>query len=191
MGTGWIISRGITTIVFCATLFLAGCVSQSPLPAGTDHGLLALTSDAFPANGTMPVQYTCDGQGESPSLAWRNVPAGTRSFALIFEDPDAPAGTYTHWVLYNIPGEQRELPSGIPPVQELPGGGFQGINSNQRYGYIGPCPPRGSTHRYILTVWALDTRVDPFGSIDAGTLRNAMEGHILASGQLTGTCMRQ
>ena len=191
MGTGRIISGCIVIAVLAAFLFLAGCVSQTPPPAGPGQVSLVVTSDAFPADGMIPARYSCDGEGESPPLAWANVPEGTRSFALILEDPDAPSGTFTHWVLYNIPGEQRELPSGIPSDRELPGGELQGINSARKTGYTGPCPPQGSPHRYILTIWALDDAVNPSGTVDAGRLRKAMEGHILGTGQVTGTYRRQ
>ena len=106
------------------------------------------------------------------------------------EDPDAPVGTFTHWILYNIPGEQRDLPSGIASEKELPKGEIQGTNSNRKTGFTGPCPPRGSTHRYVFTLFALDTRLDLSGTVDASTLRHAMEGHVLGTGQLIGTYMR-
>ena len=107
------------------------------------------------------------------------------------EDPDAPAGTYTHWILYNIPGERRELPAGIASGTELPGGEIQGTNSNGKTGYTSPCPsPRGSTHRYVFTLFALDTQLDLSGIVDASTLRNAMVGHVRGTGQLIGTYMR-
>lgn len=171
-------------------LLLAGCTSPTPPPAEPGTLTLVLTSDAFPADGTIPVRYACDGEGLSPPLSWSNVPEGTRSFALIFEDPDAPIGTYTHWVLYHIPGEMRELPAGIPPGHELTGGELQGVNSARKAAYAGPCPPSGITHRYVLTLWALDDAVDPSGTVDAATLRKAMDGHVLGTGQLTGTYRR-
>ncbi len=171
-----------------ASLLLAGCSSQTPPTIEKPTQLtLILTSDAFPANRTIPILYTCDGEGVSSPLSWSNVPEGTGSFALILEDPDAPAGTFSHWVLYNIPGEQRELPAGISLARELEGGAIQGLNSFRKTGYSGPCPPSGSTHRYVLTLWALDDHLDTTGTMDAETLRKAMEGHILGTGKLTGT----
>ena len=190
MPTVRLISPGIIIVIFTSSLLLAGCTSPTPPPAEQGNLTLVLTSDAFPANGTIPVRYTCDGEGLSPPLSWSNVPEGTRSFALILEDPDAPMGTYTHWVLSNIPGEMRELPAGIPPGRELQDGELQGVNSARKAEYAGPCPPSGSTHRYVLIVWALDDSVDPSGTVDAATLRKAMEKHVLRTGQLTGTYRR-
>jgi len=191
MGTGRLIVYTSIITVFLVALLLSGCSAPSPPPGNISGHSLVLTSDAFPANGSIPIRYTCDGQEESPPLTWDGIPAGTRSFALIMEDPDAPAGTFTHWILYNIPGEQRELQPGIAPVQELPGGKMQGINSNRKTGYTGPCPsPRRSTHRYVVTIWALDAQLDLSGPVDSGTLRKAMEGHVLGTGQLTGTYLR-
>jgi Raf kinase inhibitor-like YbhB/YbcL family protein len=103
------------------------------------------------------------------------------------EDPDAPSGTFTHWVLYNIPGERRAIPSGISSVKELPGGEVQGITSRKTTGYTPPCPPGGTTHRYVFTIFTLDTRLDIDTTMDADMLRKTMEGHILGTGQLVGT----
>jgi Raf kinase inhibitor-like YbhB/YbcL family protein len=191
MGTGWFIGSAVIIAIFVVSLLLPGCTAPSPPLVNTSGYSLVLTSDAFQANGSIPVRYTCDGQEESPPLSWGKIPVDTRSFALIMEDPDAPAGTYTHWILYNIPGERRELPAGIASGKELPDGEIQGTNSNRKTGYTGPCPsPRGSTHRYVFTLFALDTRLDLTSTVDARTLRNAMEGHVLGTGQLTCTYMR-
>jgi Raf kinase inhibitor-like YbhB/YbcL family protein len=187
MRTGYIVSACIIIAVFVASLLVGGCSSQTSAPVETGQASLVLTSNAFASSGALSARYTCNGEGVSPPLTWDNVPAGTRSFALVLEDPDAPAGTFTHWVLYNIPGEQRELPADLPLTRELEGGAIQGINSYKKTGYSAPCPPTGSTHRYILTLWALDDRLDLSGMVDAATLKKAMEGHILGSGQLTGT----
>ena len=190
MGIGRFIGCLVIIAVFLVLQLLSGCTAPSP-PLTTNGGYsLVLTSDAFRANGSIPLRYTCNGQEESPPLTWGNVPTGIRSFALIVEDPDAPVGTFTHWILYNIPGEQRDLPSGIASEKELPEGEIQGTNSNRKTGFTGPCPPRRSTHRYVFTLFALDTRLDLSGTVDASTLRHAMEGHVLGTGQLIGTYMR-
>lgn len=187
MRTGRIVSASIVIALVVVSFLVAGCSSQTSAPVETGQAALVLTSDAFPAGGAIPVRYTCNGDGISPPLAWDNVPEGTVSFAMILEDPDAPIGTFTHWVLYNIPGGQRELPAGLPVKRELEGGAVQGVNGFRKTGYTGPCPPSGSMHHYVLTLWALDDRLDPPGTVDAGTLKKAVEGHILGSGQLTAT----
>jgi len=146
----------------------------------------ALSSSAFIQSQAIPVKYTCDDQDVSPPLQWSEPPQGTQSFALICDDPDAPVGTWVHWVLFNIPAETRELPEqGLPP-----GGSVDGKNSWGRTGYGGPCPP-GGTHRYFFKLYALDTTLDLPAGVDKAKLLKAMEGHILGQADLMGTYSRK
>ncbi len=151
---------------------------------------LKLTSKSFPAAGWIPSQYTCDGEDLSPPLQWADAPENTRSFALIADDPDAPAGTWVHWVLYNLSADLTGLEEGISKLAELPGGGLRGTNSWRRLSYGGPCPPTG-THRYFFQLFALDTMLDlPFGATKAQLLA-AMQGHILEQTELMGRYCRR
>ncbi len=150
---------------------------------------IKITSPAFEEGGMIPEVYTCDGIDISPPLKWSSVPQGTKTLALICDDPDAPVGTWVHWVIYNIPGDICELPENIPPEQEIKKGGIQGMNDSRKIGYGGPCPP-GGTHRYFFKIYALDTEVDLQPGATKSQLLNAMEGHILAKGQLMGTYSR-
>ena len=147
---------------------------------------LELTSAAFDDGDAIPTQYTCDGEDLSPPLSWGEPPEGTESFALIVEDPDAPVGTWDHWLLYNIPASVRGLEEGVPPEAELSDGSLHGQNGWRRLDYGGPCPPSG-THRYFFRLYALDTPVDLEAGATKQELRNAMEGHVLAVGELMGT----
>jgi Raf kinase inhibitor-like YbhB/YbcL family protein len=149
-----------------------------------------LTSSAFAAGGSIPSRYTCDGEDISPPLAWTDPPQGTQSFALICDDPDAPVGTWVHWVLYNLPAETQTLPGAVPPDADLPGGGQHGENSWRRLGYGGPCPPSG-THRYFFKLYALDTVLDLAAGAGKKQLLRAMEGHILAQAELMGVYARK
>ncbi|RMF58605.1 MAG: YbhB/YbcL family Raf kinase inhibitor-like protein [Calditrichaeota bacterium] len=150
---------------------------------------LKLTSSAFKEGGMIPMKYTCDGIDISPPLSWDKAPEGTRSFALICDDPDAPAKTWVHWVIFNIPGDQTELPENVPPQKQLPFGAIQGTNDFRKIGYGGPCPP-GGVHRYYFKLYALDTLLDlPAGATKEDLLK-AMEGHIIAQGQLMGRYQR-
>jgi len=179
----------------CAAFFLfaaSGCgqgPSATPAAPGGTSQPLELTSAAFGSGEAIPARYTCDGEDISPPLAWGDSPPGTGSFALIMDDPDAPAGTWVHWVLYNLPAEGRSLSEAVPSDGDLPDGGRHGQNNWRRLGYGGPCPPSG-THRYFFKLYALDVTLD----LDAGAtqkeLSQAMEGHILAEGQLMGTYTR-
>jgi len=140
-----------------------------------------VTSAAFVQGEPIPVRYTCDGEDLSPPLSWRGVPPGTQSLVLIMDDPDAPVGTWVHWVLYNVPPEVEELPEGVSGI------GVEGMNSWQRTGYGGPCPPAGKPHRYFFKVYALDAPMNlPTGATKAQVER-AMQGHLLAQGELMGT----
>lgn len=145
-----------------------------------------LRSPAFSSGGAIPVKHTCDSPEVSPPLQWSDPPAKTTSFALIVDDPDAPAGTWVHWVLHGLPGTLRELPEGIPPKDTLPGLGTQGVNDFGRVGYGGPCPPRGPAHRYFFKLYALDTLLQLFATATKKEVEAAMKGHILAHAELMG-----
>ena len=148
-----------------------------------------LTSTAFTPGESIPRKYTCDGQDISPPLQWSDPPQDTRSFALIADDPDAPAGTWVHWVLYNLPSEARTLSEAIPSDADLPDGSWNGQNGWRRLGYGGPCPPSG-THRYFFKLYALDRRLDLAAGANNKQLLRAMEGHILAQAELMGVYSR-
>jgi len=151
-----------------------------------------LTSAAFKDGAPIPGKYTCDGGDVSPPLTWSGAPAGTRSVALIADDPDAPGGTWVHWVLYNLPVEVSELPENIAKVESLDlGGARQGRNDFRRPGYGGPCPPPGPAHRYFFKLYALDTRLELKAGAQKKDVEAALEGHALGSAQLMGTYARQ
>jgi len=150
-----------------------------------------VTSTAFKEGQPIPAQYTADGKDVSPPLSWGGVPAGARGLALVCEDPDAPRGTWTHWVLFNLPADAGGLPEGVPPEAKLPGGATQGTNDFHKVGYGGPSPPPGKPHRYFFKLYALDTTL----SLPSGTtrqqLQSAAQGHVLGEGQLMGTYGRE
>ena len=151
-----------------------------------------LTSAAFRDGAPIPGKYTCDGGDVSPPLTWSGAPAGTRSVALIADDPDAPGGTWVHWVLYNLSAEVSDLPENIAKVESLDlGGARQGRNDFRRPGYGGPCPPPGPAHRYFFKLYALDTRLELKAGAQKKDVEAALEGHALGSAQLMGTYARQ
>jgi len=152
---------------------------------------IQLTSTAFAEGSPIPAKYTCDGADVSPPLRWSNVPEGTKSIALISDDPDAPVGTWVHWVVYNIPPDATELAENIPKSEVLTNGARQGMSDFKRIGYGGPCPPPGSPHRYFFKLYALDTALDLKPGATKQQLLQAVEGHILAEGQLMGTYQRR
>ena len=150
---------------------------------------LQITSSAFLEGEMIPTQYSCDGPDVSPDLSWSGIPEGAQSLALICDDPDAPMGTWVHWVLFNIPVSADGLPAEIPPDAALENGARHGTNDFSRLGYGGPCPP-GGTHRYYFKLYALDTELDMDSGITKAQLMEAMQGHILAEGQLMGKYKR-
>lgn len=150
----------------------------------------SISSPAFKEGEQIPAEYTCQGKDISPPLAWHGIPMDTQSLALIMDDPDAPGGTFTHWVLFNLKIEWHILAAALTTESQLPGGIKQGKNDFGRFGYGGPCPPPGRPHRYRFTLYALDQKPD----LEAGAFReqliDAMKGHILDQGHLTGTYQR-
>jgi Raf kinase inhibitor-like YbhB/YbcL family protein len=143
-----------------------------------------LTSDAFATGQSIPAKYSCIGKNISPALAWTEPPAGTQAFALIVDDPDAPMGTWVHWVLFNIPAATRSLAEGLSVKGD--GNIVAGKNSSGRLSYDGPCPPSG-THRYFFKLYALDTTLSLQSGVTKDQLLKAMNGHILAQAELMGT----
>jgi Raf kinase inhibitor-like YbhB/YbcL family protein len=150
---------------------------------------MEIKSSAFGSGEMIPAKYTCDGADFSPPLDWSGSPAGTKSFALVCDDPDAPMGTWVHWVIFDIPPSATMLAEGVTREKELPGGGTQGINDFRKIGYGGPCPP-GGTHRYFFKLYALDAMLGLKPGITKDQLLKAMRGHILAEAQLMGTYRR-
>ena len=184
MSTGWRMRR--FPAIFTSVLALALNLLLAAAIPGKSTASLQLKSSAFSNGGAIPPKFTCDGSDVSPALSWNDPPPGTKAFALIMDDPDAPGGTWVHWVLYDLPASVRELPEGVPKVKDLEIGARQGSNDFRRIGYGGPCPPRGATHRYSLRLYALDQLTQlPVGATK-GDLERATKGHILAQSELLG-----
>ena len=148
-----------------------------------------LNSQAFRPGGMIPAKYTCDGADISPPLTWPDPPAGTESFALIMDDPDAPVGTWVHWVIWNIPATARGLEENVPKTASLPNGARQGTNDFKRNGYGGPCPPSG-THRYFFRLYALGSTLSLSPETTKSVLEDTMRRHILAQSELIGKYTR-
>ena len=149
-----------------------------------------LRSAAFAQGAPIPRQHSCDGPNLSPPLDWQEPPPGTKGFALICEDPDAPSGTFVHWVLYGIPRELLKLPEGVPSKPKLQDGSTHGKNDFGRMGYGGPCPPPGKPHRYFLRLYALDAKLELNPGLSRFACLKAMEGHVLGKAEYMGTYAR-
>jgi Raf kinase inhibitor-like YbhB/YbcL family protein len=146
-----------------------------------------MTSTAFKQGETIPKQYTGDGRNVSPPLKWSDPPGGTRSMALVCEDPDAPRGTFTHWVIFNLPAEARGLSEAVPSKATLPDGSVQGINDFGNAGYGGPAPPAGKPHRYFFKLFAIDHYLELKTGVTKPDLLTALKGHVLSEAELMGT----
>jgi Raf kinase inhibitor-like YbhB/YbcL family protein len=171
----------LLTVVVCIGL---ACFPV-PCPGQGTPGKIDIQSPAFQEGGAIPNLYTCKGKNISPPLSWSGVPAGTASIALIVEDPDAPKGTYIHWVVFNLPPDSKGLPEAVPAGAKLSNGAMQGLTSGRKNGYLGPCPPSG-THRYFFKIYALDKKLDLKSGVTKSELLKAMNGHVLAEGQWMG-----
>ncbi len=151
---------------------------------------LEIESSAFKHNQKIPLRYTCDSLDLSPPLTWKDIPAKTQSFALICEDPDAPAGLWVHWIIFNIPKETLSLPEGIAKVANPFLEAQQGINDFGRVGYAGLCPPPGKSHRYFFRLYALDTKLQFSAPLGREDLLKSISGHILGEAELVGIYQR-
>jgi len=159
---------------------------RKSVPEETELASLKLQSAAFEHDSLIPVRYTCDGEDISPALSWSGVPDGTKSLALICDDPDAPSGVWVHWILYGIPPGTDSIAEAVPKQNEVLGGIMQGTTSFRRVGYGGPCPPKGKPHRYFFRLYALDAKLELEAGKTKEELLAAMEGHVVAQGELMG-----
>jgi len=174
-----------TDIAFVLQLFAVHLTAGILPTEGIAMETLTITSPAFGTGELIPSKFTCDGQDVNPALAIGNVPAGTKSLALIMDDPDAPNGTWVHWVLWNIDPATREIRE-----NSVPAGAKPGTNDFRKTSYGGPCPPPG-THRYFFKMYALDTMLDLGSGATKAALEKAMRGHILGQGELMGRYKRR
>jgi Raf kinase inhibitor-like YbhB/YbcL family protein len=188
--------RGIASLQrqICRTSWLFAAIATMLLTTGslmappTTQKKMALSSSAFKDGQPIPADYTCDGKNISPQLNWSGAPGNTQSFLLIVDDPDAPSGVWTHWILFNLPSDTSEL---VEDFAKSPSTAKQGTNDFKRSGYDGPCPPAGKTHRYFFRIFALDTTLNLSPGATRKEVDAAMAKHVLAMGQLMGTYQRK
>jgi len=184
---------------FFFILLLTGCQSggqtttaqkSSSDKSGDSNMTFSLQSSSFSNGSPIPKKFTCEGSDTSPALQWGDLPANTQSLALIADDPDAPAGTWTHWVVYDLPPSARQLPEAVPKQPALAGGGAQGANDFGKIGYGGPCPPPGKSHRYFFKLYALDAKLNLKPGATRQQVEHAMQGHVIGKAELMGTYQR-
>jgi Raf kinase inhibitor-like YbhB/YbcL family protein len=203
-----LLTRAASAVAMAASLIVlimsSGCWRTDPLPAeDPNRPKVELRSSAFTEGGMIPGTFTCDGSDTSPPLEWSGVPKSARSLTLICDDPDAPMGTWSHWVVVNLPPEAKALKKAVPPEQTISPAFVEGLESSDetvvpttqgqndfgKLGYGGPCPPSG-THRYFFRLYALDTRLDLPSKATRADVLKAVAGHILAEGRLIGKYAR-
>jgi Raf kinase inhibitor-like YbhB/YbcL family protein len=185
-------------IVPVLSLLSAQSLARDPRISGAPVGHLqgarpvtfAISSPSFSNGGKIPTKFTSDGTDVSPELTWTAPPPGTQSFTVIADDPDAPLGTWTHWLLFNLPAHTATLPEGVTKVDDVPSGGRQGRNDFRKIGYGGPCPPPGKPHRYFFKLYALDKMLNLKPGASKQDVEQAMQGHILAKAELMGAYQR-
>ena len=187
---------GTRFAVLAASLALTSATSADPALFGANHTpgrrtmSFVLETKAFPKGGQIPARYTCNGDDVSPALSWSGAPQETKSFVLIVDDPDAPSGTFTHWVVYDFPPATHQLPENVSKTDDLSGGGRQGRNDFRRVGYGGPCPPPGKAHRYFFKLYALSTALNLPAGASRQDVEGAMRGHVIAQTELMGKFAR-
>ena len=178
-------------LTICATAVGIFTTNASLMAPPETHRKMELTSDAFKDGQPIPSRYTCDDKNISPALAWKGAPEGTRSLAIIVDDPDSPTGLWTHWVVFNIPADSSGLAEDAVKSKTTPASLRQGLNDFKNIGYGGPCPLAGKQHRYFFKVFALDIALDLQSGVTRRDVEAAMTKHILAQGQLMGTYQRK
>jgi Raf kinase inhibitor-like YbhB/YbcL family protein len=171
----------LTGLSLCLAAFL-GATPRAQIQEGT----MKISSASFSAGEMIPRKFTCDGPDASPKLSWTEPPAKTESFALIMDDPDAPAGTWVHWVLFDLPADARELAEGVAKQEQLANGARQGRNDFGKIGYGGPCPPPGGPHRYFFKLYAVNAKLNLKAGAAKAEVESAMKGHILAHAEMIG-----
>jgi Raf kinase inhibitor-like YbhB/YbcL family protein len=188
--------RSVTPRIFLITaaviLLVASLAVRPALPAHAGEKAMAfsVSSPSFTNGGEIAKKFTCDATDVSPQLVWTEPPAGTKALALLVDDPDAPVGNWTHWVLWNLPPTSRGLPEGVSKTAKLPDGSEQGMNDFHRTGYNGPCPPAGKPHRYYFKLFALDGKLELEAGAGKRELEAAMKGHILGHAEWMGRYKR-
>jgi Raf kinase inhibitor-like YbhB/YbcL family protein len=182
--SGSSLQRQLALAIFLC-IIIGGALNAS-LSSGENNVALTISSKSFTNGGDIAKKFTCDGEDVSPELSWNGAPAGTKSFALLSDDPDAPVGNWNHWTLWNAPPESRGLPEGTKKVAQLPDGTQQGLNDFPKVGYNGPCPPPGKPHRYYFKLFALDAKLTLKQNSGKRDLETAMKGHILAQAEWMG-----
>jgi len=185
--------RIVGAMLILLIVLLTGCTSRGTLPEEGTMEIklgLKLQSTAFKDGERVPDKHTCDRENISPPLSWNKVDRSVKSWALILEDPDAPRGVFTHWIVYNIPANVTGLPEAIPAAGKLQNGAMQGKNDALKVGYTGPCPPPGPVHHYNFTLYALDNLLNLPEGVSKKPVMDAMQGHIISQGKLTGLYQR-
>lgn len=180
-------------LVFVILIFFYSCQNKNPelikkeqiREKEKEKTEMKITSTSFKEGEMIPSKYTCDGENISPQLLWTDLPANTKSLALISDDPDAPSGDWVHWVVYDIPSNVNELKENFPKEKSLSDGTKQGINDSRKTGYNGPCPPSG-THRYYFKLYALNVLLNEDAGLTKKELLKAMDGYIIAEALLMG-----
>jgi Raf kinase inhibitor-like YbhB/YbcL family protein len=183
-----IVAAGIALVIAFVFVRTHSALRATPREATMSF---ALTTPAFETGGWIPADCTCDGKDTSPLLAWTHPPAGTKSFALIVDDPDAPGKTWVHWLLYDLPPDTSGLPENMPREMVFENGSEQGKNDFHNVGYNGPCPPKGKPHRYFFRLYSLDTLLHLMPGANRSALDRAMQGHILGKTELMGRYQRK
>lgn len=183
--------RIFSALLVAGLLLFRFAGARSATPGRGDDERVTVKSPAFTSGNPIPSKYTCSGENVSPPLQWGRIPSGTKSICVICDDPDAPGGTWVHWVIFDIPDSAKVLPEGIPVAERSVLGARQGKNDFGGVGYGGPCPPPGKAHRYYFRLYALDRQLGKRPGIRRAELDEAMKGHILGTGELMGTFQRR